>query len=92
MKPSHWQWLKRLFTLLEIPAPDPPRLLRRIEIMERNIMLPVKAVAIGIHFLFVCFDAVVWADVEHAGCDGGNGSVYFLVLHAGQRAPWPHCC
>jgi signal transduction histidine kinase len=47
MKASHWQWLKRVFALLEIPAPDPPRLLRRIEIMERDIMLPVKAMFIG---------------------------------------------
>jgi len=47
MKPSHARWLKRLFTALEIPAPDPLRLLHRIESMERNIMLPVRAVAIG---------------------------------------------
>ena len=32
MKPSHVQWLKRLPALFEIPAPDPPRLLRRINI------------------------------------------------------------
>ena len=38
MKPSHEQWLKRLFTALEIPAPDPSRLLHRIEVMERDIM------------------------------------------------------
>ena len=47
MKPSHAQWLKRLPALFEIPAPDPARLLRRIVMMERNIMLPVKAVFIG---------------------------------------------
>jgi len=47
MKPSHELWLKRLFKSLEIPAPDPARLLRRIEFMERNVMLPVKAVFIG---------------------------------------------
>lgn len=47
MKPSHAQWLKHLPALFEIPAPDPARLLRRIKIMERNIMLPVKAVFIG---------------------------------------------
>jgi len=47
MKPSHEQWLKRALALMEIPAPDPPRLIRRIEIMERDIMLPVKAFAIG---------------------------------------------
>ena len=50
MKPSHVQWLKRLPVLFEIPAPDPPRLLRRIEIMERDVMLPVKAVFIGMIF------------------------------------------
>jgi signal transduction histidine kinase len=50
MKSSHWQWLKRVPALLEIPAPDPPRLLHRIEIMERDIMLPVKAVFIAMIF------------------------------------------
>jgi signal transduction histidine kinase len=47
MKPSHELWLKRLFKSLEIPAPDSARLLRRIEFMERNVMLPVKAVFIA---------------------------------------------
>jgi signal transduction histidine kinase len=47
MKPSHAQWLKRLPALFEIPALDPRRLLRRIEVMERDIMLLVKAVVIG---------------------------------------------
>lgn len=47
MKSSHRQWLKRMPALLEIPAPDPPRLLQRIEITERDIMLPVKAVFMG---------------------------------------------
>jgi signal transduction histidine kinase len=47
MKPSHELWLKRLFKSLEIPAPDPPRLLRRIKMMEQNIMLPAKAAVIG---------------------------------------------
>jgi hypothetical protein len=48
MKPSHQQWLKRLPALLEIPAPDPSRLLHRIELTERNIILPIKAVFIAI--------------------------------------------
>jgi signal transduction histidine kinase len=47
MKPGHEQWLKRVLALMEIPAPDPSRLLRRIEIMERDVMLPLKAFAIG---------------------------------------------
>ena len=46
MKPSHRQWLKRALALMEIPAPDPVRLLARIKIMERDIMLPLKAFAI----------------------------------------------
>jgi signal transduction histidine kinase len=58
MKRSHWQWLKRLLTLMEIPAPDPPRLLRRIEITERDIILPLKAVAIAI--IFYSFVSTPW--------------------------------
>jgi signal transduction histidine kinase len=58
MKPSHVQWLKRLSTLFEIPTPDPPRLLRRIAVMERNIMLPVKAAFIAI--ILYSFDVTPW--------------------------------
>jgi signal transduction histidine kinase len=39
--------MKRWPTLFEIPAPDPERLLRRIKLNERNVLLPVKAVFIG---------------------------------------------
>lgn len=58
MKPSHEQWLKRLFMSLEIPAPDAPRLLRRIEVMERDVMLPVKAVFIGM--ILYSFHSTAW--------------------------------
>ena len=58
MKSSHRQWLKRVPALLEIPAPDPPRLLRRIGIMERDIMLPVKAVFIAM--IFYSFNYSPW--------------------------------
>ncbi|MGA2684016.1 MAG: HAMP domain-containing sensor histidine kinase [Verrucomicrobiota bacterium] len=54
MKSSHEQWLKRVLALMEIPAPDPSRLLRRLEIMERDIMLPLKAFAIGM----ICYSFV----------------------------------
>jgi hypothetical protein len=77
------QWLKRLPALFEIPAPDPPRLLRRIEIMERNIMLPVKAVFIGM--ILYSFDSRRgWPGEQHAGRDGGNGAIHLLVLHSGE--------
>ncbi|MBW8863990.1 MAG: HAMP domain-containing histidine kinase [Verrucomicrobia bacterium] len=48
MSLSRSQLLKRLPTLFEIPAPDPERARRRIEVMERNTMLAVKVVFIGI--------------------------------------------
>jgi hypothetical protein len=70
MTSSLWPWLKQLFTLLEIPELDAPRLLNRIETMERNILLPVRAVHRGIHFLLVRLNPVVWAGVEHGGRGG----------------------
>jgi len=76
MKPSPWQWLKRLFTLLEIPAPDPPHLLRRIEIMERNIVLPVKAVAIG--FIFYSFVSTPWFGVTLSMLDVTVETVQYI--------------
>jgi signal transduction histidine kinase len=67
MKPSHEQWLKRLFVSLEIPAPDAPRLLRRIEVMERNVMLPVKAVLIGM--ILYSFDYSRWFGLTSSTLD-----------------------
>ena len=46
MKSGHWQWIKRLPALLEIPAPDRAQLLQRIKVMERDMMLPLKFAAI----------------------------------------------
>jgi signal transduction histidine kinase len=76
MKPSPWQWLKRLFTLLEIPAPDPPRLLHRIEIMERNITLPVKAVAVGA--IFYSFVSTPWFGVTLSMLDVTVETVQYI--------------
>lgn len=67
MKPSHAQWLKRLPALFEIPAPDPPRLLRRIVMMERNIMLPVKAAFVAI--IAYSFNITSWLDKENSTLD-----------------------
>jgi len=58
MKPSHVAWLRQLFALMEIPAPDPARQFRRIQIVERNIMLPIKAVFVGI--IWYSFDKEPW--------------------------------
>jgi signal transduction histidine kinase len=48
MNPRRLEWMKRLPALFEIPAPDPARARHRIELMERNTMLPIKAVIIVI--------------------------------------------
>lgn len=61
MKPSHAQWLKRLPALFEIPALDPARLLRRIRFMECHVMLPVKAVFIGM--ILYSFQSTAWVGV-----------------------------
>ncbi len=44
MKWGPRQWLKRLFTLIEIPAPDRRQLLERMQMMERDLVLPAKAI------------------------------------------------
>ena len=87
MKPSPWQWLKRLFTLLEIPAPDPPRLLRRIEIMERNIMLPARAAAVGI--IFYSFVSTPWFGVTLSTPDVTVETVqYIFWFYVLASAAW----
>jgi signal transduction histidine kinase len=53
--------------LFEIPAPDPARLLRRIVMMERSIMLPVKAVFIGM--ILYSFDITPWMRLANSTLD-----------------------
>src|ERR1017187_414863 len=78
MKPSRQQWLKRLPVLFEIPAPDPARLLRRIEIMERDVMLPVKAVFIGM--ILYSFQSAEWT--------GLAGSMSDLMVETVKSVFW----
>ena len=42
------KWLKHLLSSLELPAPEAAQRLGRIKAVERNIVLPLKAAAIGI--------------------------------------------
>jgi signal transduction histidine kinase len=98
MKPGHEQWLKRLPTLFEIPAPDPPRLLRRIVVMERSIMLPAKAVFIGM--ILYSFDITPWVGLASSTLDVVVETVQYIfwfyilasvilavVLLAAERLP-----
>ena len=48
MNPSREPLLKRLPALFEIPAPDAARARRRIEMMERDVMLPARLFVIGL--------------------------------------------
>ena len=50
--------LKRLPALFEIPAPDADRARGRIELMERNVMLPVKLFFIGM--IYYSFNYSPW--------------------------------
>jgi len=98
MKPSHARWLKRLVALTEIPAPDPQRLLRRIVMMERSIMLPVKAVFIGM--ILYSFDITPWVGLASNTLDVVVETVQLifwfyilanfiiaLILFAAERLP-----
>src|SRR5689334_1032324 len=44
--------LDRLTKLVEIPAPEAPQWLRRVTVMERRIMLPIKAAGIVMIYSF----------------------------------------
>lgn len=99
MKPSRAQWLKSLARLFEIPAPDPARLFHRIVMMERNIMLPIKAVFIGM--IFYSFDVTTpWINLTSDTQDVVVETVQFLfwfyilanliiaaILFAAERLP-----
>jgi signal transduction histidine kinase len=76
MKSSHEQWLKRVLALMEIPAPDTSRLLRRLEIMERDIMLPLKAFTIGI--IFYSFVSTPWFGLTSSMLDITVETVQYL--------------
>ena len=99
MKPSQVQWLKSLARLFEIPAPDPARLLHRIIMMERNLMLPIKAVFIAM--ILYSFDvANPWINLASGTHDVIVETVQFLfwfyilgnlilaaILFAAERLP-----
>jgi len=76
MKPSHRQWLKRVLALMEIPAPDAPRLLRRIEVMERDIMLPIKVFVIGM--ILYSFVSTPWFGLASSMLDIAVETVQYL--------------
>ncbi len=74
--------LKRLPALFEIPAPDAGRARRRIELMERTVMLPVKVFFVGI--IFYSFSFSPWMSQVSSALDVTVDTVqsffFFYVL------------
>ena len=67
MNTSREPLLKRLPVLFEIPAPDADRARRRITLMERNLMLPVKIFFVGI--IYYSFNFSPWVEQISSGLD-----------------------
>src|SRR5947208_2505702 len=55
---SHAPLLNRLAALLRMPAPDAPQMIRRVILMERDVVLPIKAA--GIAMLVFSFFFTTW--------------------------------
>ena len=67
METSREPLLKRLPALFEIPAPDADRARRRIELMERTIMLPVKLFFVAM--IFHSFNYSPWVNQISSALD-----------------------
>ena len=67
MNASREPLLKRLPALFEIPAPDAARARRRIELMERNLMLPAKLFFVAV--IFYSFNYSPWMGQISTGLD-----------------------
>ena len=74
------RFLLRLFEVLKIPAPDTPQLIRRITVMERDIILPLKVA--GIAMLLYSFYFTPWIGrVQGALEIAVESTRYFLWLY-----------
>jgi signal transduction histidine kinase len=68
--------LKRLPALFEIPAPDAYRARRRIELMERTLMLPVKACFVGM--ILYSFNLSPWVGQISSALDVTVETIQFI--------------
>jgi signal transduction histidine kinase len=89
MRPSRSELWKRLPALFEIPAPDPARARRRIELMERNLMLPVKVVFIAIILRSFNYNSPWLGQISNTldvTVDTVQGIFWFYTLFSGLLA------
>src|SRR6266581_524507 len=75
-------FLDRVIAALKIPAPDTPELVHRIQIMERRIILPVKAA--GVAMLLYSFYFTPWIGQVSSALDVEvEATQYFLGVYIG---------
>jgi signal transduction histidine kinase len=63
------RWMERLVEVLKIPPPETPQMIRRITIMERNIVLPIKVAGIAMilhSFYFSPWFGIVLTELDIA--------------------------
>src|SRR3954453_17361264 len=81
-KDAFSRFLDRIIALLKIPAPATPQLIRRIILMERDIILPLKVAGIAMllhSFYFSRWIGIVLGALEIAI----ESTQYFLWLYIG---------
>lgn len=79
------RFLDRLIALVKIPSPDSPQLERRIRLMERDLVLPVKAA--GIAMLLHSFYFTPWIGIVSGNLDVAVESTqYFFWLYVAINA------
>ena len=90
MKMANWQFLKRTRVLLDALRPALPEHAQRILAMQRNIVMPAKAVVLGVVFYYLFYSR--WPEVV-AGTNRGvvletiqNLFGPYILLNAGAAA------
>src|SRR6267154_12225 len=76
------KFLDRVIGMLKVPAPDTPQLIYRIQHMERDIVLPVKAA--GIVMVLYSFYFSPWIGITLGALEiAVEGTQYFLWIYIG---------
>lgn len=85
MKLKIRQRLKKLWSALENPAPDPAQLAQRLEFMERKLVLPAKVVCLGILYLSFFSSPVIGQVSDELGI-AYEFTEYFFWIYVGINA------
>ena len=86
MKSSHWPAFQKLRDLLKETAPEPEQMLSRLLTIERDIILPIKAVVVGLLLYSGLFFPHLFVDVTtpRSVARRDTGKVYFDHLQNGK--------